>query len=209
MIDQLKQAKLVAVVRKLPGNRIIEAVEAVRKGGIHFVEVTLDAKDACEQIKALINHFGDTITVGAGTVLSVVDAKRASDAGAAFLVSPHFDADILAFGKAIGKPVFPGTLTPSEMQTAVNAGAEMIKVFPAGTLGAGYIKNIKGPLAHVEMMATGGIDLDNVALFLKAGVSVVGLGSQLISRARVDQGDFAGIEETASAYVKIVEAHVS
>ncbi|SDC21667.1 2-keto-3-deoxy-phosphogluconate aldolase [Pelagirhabdus alkalitolerans] len=206
MITALKQHKLVAICRQVPSEHIIKTVKAIVDGGIKFIEVTMDKEGAAEDIKQLTTHFNqDDVYIGAGTVLNEKDAKAAIDAGAEFIVSPHLSKDVINYANDHHVPVFPGTLTPTEVQTAYEWGCQFVKIFPAGAMGASYIKNIKGPLGHVDVMATGGVDLDNLAMFIKNGASAIGLGSQLVNLKAVKQGDYQSVEEVAKQYIDVLK----
>lgn len=206
MLAALKRDKLVAIFRKVPNQSAVETAEAVVRGGIKFIEITMDAKDADEQIKTVIHHFnGEDVFVGAGTVLNEEMAQKAIDAGAQFLVSPNLNEAVVTFSQAKQVPIFPGLLTPTEAEQANQLGCSFVKIFPAGSMGASYIKNLKGPLSHIDFMATGGVNLDNITSFLDNGASAIGLGSQLVNLTKISEGDFAAIEAVAKEYVALVE----
>lgn len=206
MLTALKKDKLVAIFRKVPNESAIQTAEAVVRGGIKFIEITMDAPDADQQIKNVIAHFKEQdVYVGAGTVLNESMAQKAIDAGAEFLVSPNLDEAIVKFSRANDIPMFPGVLTPTEAEQANQLGCSFVKIFPAGSMGASYIKNLKGPLSHIDFMATGGVNLDNITSFIDNGAAAIGLGSQLVNLTKIEQGDFTAIESVAREYVDLVK----
>lgn len=206
MLTALKRDKLVAIFRKVPNESAIETAEAVVRGGINFIEITMDAPNANQQIKDVINHFqGQEVFVGAGTVLNVEMAKKAVAAGSQFLVSPNLDEKVVNYCKANNVPMFPGVLTPTEAEQANQLGCTFVKIFPAGSMGASYIKNLKGPLSHIDFMATGGVNLDNIRSFIDNGAAAIGLGSQLVNLTKISEGDFDSIEAVAKRYADLVK----
>ncbi|HEX7057004.1 MAG TPA: bifunctional 4-hydroxy-2-oxoglutarate aldolase/2-dehydro-3-deoxy-phosphogluconate aldolase, partial [Bacilli bacterium] len=139
--------------------------------------------------------------IGAGTVLDIEMARQAVAAGAEFLISPNLDEEVIRYGLDHGLDVWPGVMTPTEIVRAWKAGASAVKVFPSGTLGANYIKDIRGPLNHIPLIATGGVNLQNIADYFKAGAVAVGLGGNLVNKTLINSGNFAEIARLASQYV--------
>ena len=169
LYNELKSAKLIPVLRKIPYETSQSLIEALILGGIKALEITMDTEKATEIIKETRQQFSDQVIVGAGTVLTVEDCRKAVDAGAQFIVSPSLNLDVVEYSLKNGLAVVPGVFTPTEMQTAYMAGAEMIKLFPASALSPGFIKDVKGPLSHIDIMTTGGITLANANSYLEAG----------------------------------------
>jgi 2-dehydro-3-deoxyphosphogluconate aldolase/(4S)-4-hydroxy-2-oxoglutarate aldolase len=155
-------------------------------------------------IEQLQGEFGDQMFIGAGTVLSKADAEAAIEAGAAFLVCPNTDAEVIRFGREREIPVYPGAMTPSEIVTAWHAGAQAVKIFPCASLGVPYIKELQGPLSHIPIIAVGGVNADNVRSFIDAGCVAVGLGSSLINLQKIAAGDFAWVEEQARRVIAAI-----
>jgi 2-dehydro-3-deoxyphosphogluconate aldolase/(4S)-4-hydroxy-2-oxoglutarate aldolase len=149
-------------------------------------------------------EFGDAVLLGAGTVLDSETARAAILAGAEFVVGPTLNVDVITVCRRYNKIVVPGTLTPTEILTAWEAGADMIKVFPAGAMGPGYLKDIRGPLPQVKLMPTGGISLENAADFIKAGAVVIGVGGNLVDKKAIKTGRFDLLAERARQFVEVV-----
>ncbi|HSW41434.1 MAG TPA: bifunctional 4-hydroxy-2-oxoglutarate aldolase/2-dehydro-3-deoxy-phosphogluconate aldolase [Patescibacteria group bacterium] len=195
--------RIIAIVRGLPAARLADVAAALRDGGVRVFEITLDSPDALHAIAtaaAMAPGPGtDRLLVGAGTVMTIEEAAAALDAGARFLVMPHTDAALVAWAAGRGVPVFPGAMTPSEIVLAWRAGAAGVKVFPAGTLGPGFVREVRGPLARIPMIPTGGITAENAGAFLAAGAVAVGAGGWLTG-----SGDPVTIRERAAALVKAV-----
>jgi len=162
--------------------------EALVAGGVRAFEVTLDSPDAIAAIRALAqHHHGDgSLLVGAGTVLDVASARAAVEAGARFLVSPHTDLELVRWAVARRIPIFPGALTPSEIVAAWRAGASAVKLFPASAVGPAYVREMRGPLAAIPLIPTGGVTAENAAAFIAAGAVAVGVGSWLIADGSTD-----------------------
>src|SRR5690606_29679977 len=202
MYNKLKSAKLIPVLRKIPYENSQSLIEALVLGGIKAVEITLDTEKAAEIIKETRQNFGDRVIVGAGTVLTLEDCMTALDAGAKFIVSPSLYLDVVKHSLKNGIAVVPGVFTPTEMQTAYSAGAEMIKLFPASALSPGFIKDVKGPLSHIAIMTTGGITLANAKSYLDAGASVVGAGSDLINKELVKNEDWESLQKETERWIE-------
>ncbi|MGI9667919.1 MAG: bifunctional 4-hydroxy-2-oxoglutarate aldolase/2-dehydro-3-deoxy-phosphogluconate aldolase [Acidimicrobiia bacterium] len=168
--------RVIAVARKIPADRIEDVVDVLAGSGVGVVEVTLDAHDALD---AIARAVGRGVTVGAGTVRSATQAVQAIDGGAGFIVSPHTDPLILESALERGVPALPGALTPTEVSIAWDLGASAVKLFPAMVGGPAYLKTLRGPLAHVDFVPTGGIDAANADAYLEAGAIAVGVGGWL------------------------------
>jgi 2-dehydro-3-deoxyphosphogluconate aldolase/(4S)-4-hydroxy-2-oxoglutarate aldolase len=205
LINQLMQSKIIAIIRDIPSERADNTVQALADGGIVFVEVTLNTVGALDIIARFKETHGHHLRIGAGTVLNLKMAREAAAAGAEFILSPNLNVDVIRFCLDQGMEVWPGTMTPTEIIQANEAGASAVKVFPMGTLGINYLKEIRAPLNHIRMIATGGVDLNNIDQFLKAGAIAVGLGGNLIDRKLVQEGDFVALEHLARSFVDKVQ----
>jgi 2-dehydro-3-deoxyphosphogluconate aldolase/(4S)-4-hydroxy-2-oxoglutarate aldolase len=204
-LDRIRAAGIVPIIRTPSAGEALAAAEAIRAGGIPVVEVTMSVPGAVEVIAHLARRFGEDVVLGAGTVLDPGTARACRDAGARFMVCPHFDAETVAFCRREDLPVMPGALTPTEVVQAWRAGAAMVKVFPCNAVGgASYIQALKAPLPQIELMPTGGVSLSNVAEFFRAGASAVGTGSDLVDLARIRAGDLAPVTARARAYVEAI-----
>lgn len=210
IIDAISKHKLVAILRAVPEDQLIDLLEALYDGGVRLAEITFDAKGVtpaeatAAQIAKACSHFGSRMHIGAGTVLSVRQAELAIEAGAKFLISPNVDQAVIRCAKAHGVVSMPGALTPTEAVNAVNMGADFVKIFPSDTMGPKYFKAICAPLSHIKFIAVGGVDHLNVQDFLKAGAVGVGVGSNIVNKEMLKNKDYAGITELARLYVEAI-----
>lgn len=204
-LEKIKQAKIIPVIRKTDEDNILAICEALARGGIQAVEITAETPNASKLIKLVKQEHGERLIVGAGTVLDPETARQMISAGAEFIVAPTLKVETIQLSARYGIPCIPGAYTPTEMVTAYEAGAPMIKVFPANTLGPGYIKNIHGPLPQLSLMATGGITFDNMMEYFNHGAEVVGIGSQLVNVNELNkEADFHSLEQRAKDFTQRV-----
>lgn len=207
VLEKICAGKIVAIVRGIPSTKIVKLAEAIEKGGINCIEVTFDqtgteiAKDTLVSIRAMKEALGDRVCVGAGTVMSAEQVRQAVGAGAEYIISPNVDEEVIRETKYLGKVSIPGAMTATEIAFAYKCGADIVKLFPAGVLGAKYVKAIKAPLKNIPVTAVGGITVENCAEFLRAGAVGVGVGGNLVSAELVDKGRFDEITAAAQAYV--------
>ena len=207
VLDKIIEGKIVAIVRGIPSTKIVSLAEAMEKGGVNCIEVTFDqsseekARDTLASIRAIKEALGDKVCVGAGTVMTVEQVRQAVEAGAEYMISPNVDEEVIRETKRLGKVSIPGAMTPTEAAFAYKCGADIVKLFPAGVLGAAYIKAVKAPLKHIPVTAVGNVNVDNCAEFIKAGAVGVGVGGSLVSAKVVEEGKFDEITATARAYV--------
>ncbi len=206
-VEKLVDSGVVAVMRGVDPDTVVDTADALREGGVTAVEITADTPGAMEMIREVSDELGggDTI-VGAGTVLDPETARSALLAGAEFVVAPNLNLEVIEVCNRYGAPVAPGVMTPTEAVRAFEAGADVAKVFPAATLGPGHLAAMKGPLEQIPMMPTGGVNLDNVDEFVEAGASVVGAGSALVDDEAVAAGDFDAVTERAREFSDRVES---
>ncbi|MDG5787872.1 bifunctional 4-hydroxy-2-oxoglutarate aldolase/2-dehydro-3-deoxy-phosphogluconate aldolase [Evansella sp. AB-P1] len=204
-LELLKQEKLVAIIRGISYESGEATAQALLDGGIKFLEITLNTDGALKMISDCKDKFGDQLSVGAGTVLNLDMAKDAVSAGAEYIVSPNLDEKVVDYGVSQGVDVWPGTLTPTEIVRAYSLGASAVKVFPIGALGVNYLKDIRGPLNHIPMMVTGGINIDNVNDFLSKGAIAVGLGGNLVNKQLIEEGKYDEITKLAQAFADKVK----
>ena len=203
---KIREVGVVPVVRAKSAKQAQLAAEAVCAGGIPIVEVTMTVPGAVELIAQLAKSAGKEILIGAGTVLDPETACRCLDAGAEFVVSPGFNLETVRFVKQQGKLMMAGALTPTEVISAWQAGSDFVKIFPCGSMGgAKYLKALKGPLPHVPMIPTGGVNLETAADMIRAGAEALGIGGELVSAAALDSGDTKPITEAARRFVEIVQ----
>jgi 2-dehydro-3-deoxyphosphogluconate aldolase/(4S)-4-hydroxy-2-oxoglutarate aldolase len=193
--DEITSGRIIAIARKIPTERLASVAEAMQRGGLSVLEITLDAEDALASIGALSKG---PLLVGAGTVMDVESASDALEAGATFLVSPHTDPDIVSFARSRRVPIMTGALTPTEIAHAWDLGVSAVKVFPASLGGPSYLRAIRGPLSDVALVPTGGVDAGNAREFLRAGAVAVGVGGWL-----TDPPDAADVAIRVEALVEI------
>ena len=207
VVDRIREVGIIPVVRAMSAEEALEAVEAIRAGGIPILEITLTVPGAVKIIKDLTYRLGDTVLIGAGTVLDADSARACIDAGARFIVSPSLDLQTVETCRLLDVPVFPGALTPTEVVTAWKAGADAVKVFPANAVGgASYLKSLKAPLPQIELIPTGGVSLKTVADFMAAGAMALGVGADLVNLTALRNGDAASVTAKAREYVAAVSA---
>ncbi|MFD0670613.1 bifunctional 4-hydroxy-2-oxoglutarate aldolase/2-dehydro-3-deoxy-phosphogluconate aldolase [Cohnella sp. GCM10027633] len=205
LMQSLQREKIVAIIRGISAESGDATAKALAEGGIVFLEVTLNTDGALGMISRFREQYGDRMRIGAGTVLDLGQAKEAIAAGAEYIISPNLDEEVVYHGVEQGVEVWPGTMTPTEIVRAYKAGASAVKVFPMGSLGIGYLKEIRAPLGHIPMVATGGVNLQNIRSVLDAGAIAVGLGGNLVDKQLVKDGKFDALAELARSYVNEVQ----
>ena len=211
IIDCINNEKLIVIVRGVEKSKLIPLCQAMYDGGVRLVEITFDMKgivtpnQTSECIKMLSDAFEGKMLVGAGTVVTVEQAKAAYDGGAKYLISPNTDENIIKFANDHGIVSIPGAMTPTEIVNAYNYGADFVKVFPSDSLGLGYIKAVRAPLSHIPMLAVGGVNVDNVSDFLATGISGVGVGSNIVKKSLIDNDDYSAITELSKNYCQAIK----
>ena len=206
VVRRLEETRIVAIIRDVSLEHARILGEALVLGGVRAIEVSFTTPDAIPFIERLSGDLGSDIAVGAGTVLDGPTARSAILAGASFVLSPALSPEVIRVCRRYGVPAIPGAMTPTEILSAWEHGASIVKVFPAGRLGPSYIKDIKGPLPQVELMPVGGISLSNAAEFVEAGAVALGIGSALVDRRLVAERNFNAITERARAFVETATA---
>jgi 2-dehydro-3-deoxyphosphogluconate aldolase/(4S)-4-hydroxy-2-oxoglutarate aldolase len=210
LVDMIAQNGIIAICRKIYGESLMSLAAALEKGGVKLMEVTFDQSDpdclrhTADAIESLCERFPQ-MRFGAGTVLTREQVDAAKSAGAGFMISPNTDADLIRYTKHLGLVSIPGAMTPSEVVTAHNAGADFVKLFPAATLGLKYIKDLTAPINHVKLIATGGISTENFGDFLRAGCRGAGISSALCDKSRILAGDWAPLTAAACSLVSTFE----
>lgn len=194
ILQEMKETGIIAIFRKVPQAHVLKTAEALYNSGIRAMEITLNTPGALDTIRLIRENFSDDLLVGAGTVTEVAQVEEAAQAGASFMLAPNVDEAVIQAVKARGKQMIPGAMTPTEIVQAVRAGGDIIKIFPAGTLGAAYFKDVLGPLDHVPLMAVGGVSVRNVRSFIANGAMSAGIGGSLLALDKIEQGDYAAIE---------------
>ncbi len=203
-LARVVQSGIVAVIRAKSGEQLVDVARALLAGGVDVMEVTFTVPRAVRVLERVADELGDQVLLGAGTVLDTETARAALLAGAEFIVSPNTDVDVIRLCRRYGKLAMPGAFTPTEVVTAFEAGADVVKIFPCDQGGPGYLKALHGPLPHIPLMPTGGVDLETAADYLKAGACALGFGGSLVESKAVEKGDFARIEELAGRFRAIV-----
>lgn len=191
---------IVGILRGLEAQWLAPVVEAVAGGGLTNLEITMNTAGACEQITAAVAIAGQRMNIGAGTVTSVALLEQALEAGATFIVTPVVKEDVIQRCVQLGVPVFPGAFTPTEIARAWELGAAAVKVFPADLLGPAYIRSLRGPLAEVRLMPTGGVDLETLPEYYRAGATAFGVGTPLFRASRISAGDWDWLREQAAGF---------
>ncbi|MCL5779907.1 MAG: bifunctional 4-hydroxy-2-oxoglutarate aldolase/2-dehydro-3-deoxy-phosphogluconate aldolase [Firmicutes bacterium] len=204
LAESLLECGVVAVVRGAEAAKVVNIARALHKGGVTSIEVTMDTPGAIDMIKQVVAEIGHQAVVGAGTVLDAETARAAILAGAEFIFCPSLHEDVIRTANRYGKVVIPGVMTPTEIINAYEMGAELLKVFPAGVLGPGYFREVRGPFKHVPLMPSGGVTLENAAEFIKAGCVALGVGGALLDKEAIRQERYEVLTERASQFVKIV-----
>lgn len=209
LMSTIDNHKIIAVIRKADESNIIPIIKALDKGGVKAVEITAETPNVTKLIENAVKEFGGNVAIGAGTVLDPETARAVIMAGAEFIVSPTLNPETIKVTNRYGVVNISGALTPTEILTAYEHGADMVKVFPADAFGPNYIKNIQGPLPHIPLMVTGGITLDNMNEYISKGSKAVGIGSNLVNVSKLQtEDDYADLAVEAGRFVdklKVVE----
>jgi 2-dehydro-3-deoxyphosphogluconate aldolase/(4S)-4-hydroxy-2-oxoglutarate aldolase len=205
--DQLRHVLdcgVVAVVRSPDSQQLVEVSRALADGGVTVVEITMSVPGALDVLRQVRQALGERVLLGAGTVLDAETARAVLLAGAEYVVAPTVNLDVIRLCRRYDKLVMPGAFTPTEILTAWEAGADIVKVFPAEVVGPAYFKALRGPLPQIRLMPTGGVDLTTAAAFLKAGACCLGVGGQLVEPRAVAERNFDRIRDQARQYMAIV-----
>lgn len=208
----IESEKVIAIVRGVDPDTCLKVAQALYDGGIRLLEVTFPQKNpelfqkTADAIAALNREFAGRMRIGAGTVVTIEQVEMAAAAGAEYIISPNVDLDVIRRTRELGLVSLPGALTPSEVLTAHNAGADYVKLFPIGLMGPAYVKAIMAPISHVKMLAVGNISSDNAAEYLKTGILGVGVGGKLVNKDAIAAGDFAALTRAAEELVRAVQS---
>ncbi len=205
IVSQIEESGIVAVVRLDSDKHIFSIIDALLKGGVGAMEITMTTPNARRIIADLNQRYKDEFLVGAGTVLDAETTRSVVEAGARFVVSPVFDKEVIRAAHRYDVAVFPGAFSPTEILNAWENGADVVKVFPATVLGPKYFRDIHGPLPQVKLTPTGGVDLSNAAEFVRAGACCLGVGSSLLDRKIIENEDWQGLAFRARQFVGEIE----
>ena len=212
IIKSVEENKIVAIVRGVKREDLLSLAEALYDGGIRLMEITYSAdgsisdEETADRIKMLAGHFEGRMFIGAGTVLTEKQVELTKNAGGTFIISPDTYENVIKKTRELGMVSMPGALTPSEIQAAHRYGADFVKVFPMTAMGADYLKAVKAPLSHIKMLAVGGVNLDTMKEYLKAGASGFGMGSNFIDKKLIAEGRFDMITDLAKKYVEAAKS---
>jgi 2-dehydro-3-deoxyphosphogluconate aldolase/(4S)-4-hydroxy-2-oxoglutarate aldolase len=206
-LRQVLECGIVAVVRSQDSRQLLDVVGALADGGVTVAEIPMTVPDALDVVRQVRQALRDRVLLGAGTVLDAETARAALLAGAEYIVAPTVNLDVIRLCQRYDKLVMPGAFTPTEILTAWEAGADIVKVFPAEVVGPAFFKALRGPLPQVRLMPTGGVDLNTAGEFLRAGACCLGVGSQLVEPKAVAERNFDRIGDLARQYVTIVGEH--
>jgi 2-dehydro-3-deoxyphosphogluconate aldolase/(4S)-4-hydroxy-2-oxoglutarate aldolase len=204
-LQHVLDSGIVAVVRSPNSQQLVEVARALADGGVSVIEITMSVPNALDVLRQVRQAMGDRVLLGAGTVLDPETARAVLLSGAEYIVAPTLNLDVVRLCQRYDKLVMPGAFTPTEILTAWEAGADIVKVFPADCVGPEFFKAMRGPLPQVRLMPTGGVDLNTAADFLKAGACCLGVGSQLVEPKAVADRDFDRIRDLARQYVNMVK----
>jgi 2-dehydro-3-deoxyphosphogluconate aldolase/(4S)-4-hydroxy-2-oxoglutarate aldolase len=204
MMELIYNTGVIAIMRAESSDQLLAAADAIKAGGVQVIEVTMTTPGALDVIVQATERYGADVLFGAGSVLDSESARAAILAGAQFVVCPTLNLKVIEICHRYSVPVVPGAYTPTEILTAWEAGADMVKVFPASVGGPAYFKAIKGPLPQVKLVPVGGVNLDTTADFVRAGADAVGVGGALVSQKLLDAGDFAALTERARRFYQEV-----
>lgn len=202
VLEQIVASGVVAVIRMKDKKRLARVIEAVRSGGVKCIEITMTVPGAVEVIRELVSSVPKDVLIGAGTVTTRETALKVIDAGAAFVVGPVFNPEIVELCNQRDVAVMPGCFSPTEIFSAWSAGADIIKVFPATSLGPKYFKDVHGPFPEIRLMPTGGVTIDNVGDWIKAGAVAVGIGSDLLDKKAIAEERYEVLTERARRMVQ-------
>ena len=207
VIEAIEKEKIIVIVRGVDRDKLIPLCNAMYQGGIRLLELTFDASkkisdsDTAENIKMLAEEFSGRMFIGAGTVLTKNQVKLVKKSGGSFIISPNTDKKVIKATKKLGMVSMPGALTPSEIKTAVDYGADFVKLFPVSNFGPDYVKAVKAPLSNVKFTAVGGIDENNMKDYIKVGVSGFGIGTNIVNKTYIENNEYDKITALAKKYV--------
>lgn len=210
VINQIDKNKLIVIIRGLTDEQLLPTVSALYEGGVRLVEITFDQSGKFSnehignQIKLISEKFADKLMVGAGTVMTCEQVDVARKSGALYIISPNADEEVIRHSVKCGLVSIPGVLTATEAANAHKWGADYIKLFPAGDIGMSYIKSLAAPLNHLKMLAVGGVNENNIADFLSIGICGVGVGSNIVKKEYIKNGEYDKITELAKKYTEVI-----
>ena len=212
ILKSIKENKIIVIIRKVKKDLLMPLADALYEGGIRLMEVTycgdgtFSEEETAENIRMLTEYMKGKMFVGAGTVLTEKQVEMTKNAGGSFIISPDTNPDVIKKTCSLGMVSMPGALTPTEIVAAHRAGADFVKIFPAGDFGTSYIKAVRAPLSHIPMLAVGGVDENNLSEYFAAGISGIGVGSGIIKNKLLESGEFSKITDLAKVYTERIQA---
>lgn len=213
LLEQIERDRIIAIMRGIPEEKIIPSAEALYNGGVSMVEVTFDqsnpkgVEETGKAIRMLVDYFGDKMSIGAGTVMTIEQLDAAHRAGAKYIISPHMDPKLIEKTVELGMVSLPGVLTPTEVVQAYHAGAQAVKIFPIYKVGGpSYLTDIMAPISHIPMLAVAGVNLDNIDDYLEAGAVGVGMANNILDKAMIEREDYEALTELSSKFSAKVDA---
>ena len=205
VLNKIEETGIISIIRGIDETKISKTVQALFEGGIKVLEVTFDTPGAAGMIEKIKREYSDKIIIGAGTVLDPETARIAILSGADFVLSPSLNIKVIEVCSRYSKLAVPGVLTPTEIVCALESGAQIVKLFPAGAFGPAYIKDIKGPLKQAEIIAVGGISIDNAEEFIRNGAMALGVGSELVNSRLISEEEFSVISQKSRMFIDIIK----
>lgn len=207
ILNKIFELKAVAVVRMNNAEKLKKVIDAIYKGGVAAIEITMTTPGALQSIENLSKTMGNDIVVGVGSAINKQMASDAINAGAKFVVSPIFKKELIEIAHQNDVPAMPGCFTPTEIQTAYEAGADVVKVFPADVVGMAFFKGVLAPLPHLKLMPTGGVSLTNAGDWIKTGACAVGIGSALLDKKAIEEADYNKLTQNAISFVNSINSN--
>lgn len=210
VLEKIRQEKIIAIIRGVASEYIIDTAKAIKQGGVSNMEITFNhstksgLRETLESIQKVKQYFKNDVNVGAGTILTIREVELAAEAGADYMISPNTDVNVIRRTKELGKISIPGAFTPSEACSAYESGGDIVKMFPAGILGLEYLKAIRAPLNHIPMCAVGGISPENMKEFMEIGIDCFGIGGKLVSLEAIQNKDFQKLTDAALRYTNVL-----
>lgn len=205
LVQEIGKEKLIVILRGTGQEESLKVVDSLIESGAKFIEVTMNTPNALSILESMASKFGGKATFGAGTILNSASAINALNSGACFVVTPTVKEEVIRSCNSMGRPCIIGAFSATEILTAYELGADLVKVFPASIVGPGYIKALRGPLNHIPLVPTGGINLENARAFIDAGAYALGVGSELVDKKAIQEGNFEKIRRDAAKLIELLK----
>ncbi len=206
-LSRFEREPALGILRGIKPEQLDKTFETIIASGLKYVEITLNTPNAFTLIEKAIKKYGQSVCIGAGTVLAIEEAKNAFNSGSKFIVAPTLNEEVASYCSKSNIPYFPGALTPTEIERCWQAGATMVKVFPASRFGPDYFKEVKGPFNEIKLMAVGGVRPENIMDYLRCGASALALGGSIFSTARLESGEFSEIAHDLKEFLSEINKY--